>query len=97
MSKTHKMFDITIKIPNSMKPEEGMAYAQYVRENHPDYLSTLKLVVVKLVENDEVELEYIFDPIPFERIRRITGYLASTDKWNSAKLAELSDRVSHDV
>ncbi len=33
---------------------------------------------------------------PFERIRRITGYLVGTlDKWNNAKLAEEHDRVMH--
>ncbi|MDQ0286822.1 anaerobic ribonucleoside-triphosphate reductase activating protein [Desulfofundulus luciae] len=32
---------------------------------------------------------------PIRRIRRITGYLAETDSWNSAKLAELRDRVIH--
>ena len=31
-----------------------------------------------------------------DRIRRITGYLVgTTDRWNSAKLAELNDRVVH--
>lgn len=36
--------------------------------------------------------------VPFERIRRITGYLVGTlDKWNDAKKAEESDRVKHDV
>lgn len=34
--------------------------------------------------------------IPFERIRRITGYLVGTmDKWNDAKKAEERDRVKH--
>ena len=34
--------------------------------------------------------------IPFERIRRITGYLVGTmDKWNDAKKAEEQDRVKH--
>ncbi|MEG1687682.1 MAG: anaerobic ribonucleoside-triphosphate reductase [Angelakisella sp.] len=34
--------------------------------------------------------------IPFERIRRITGYLVGTmDKWNDAKKAEEADRVKH--
>ena len=34
--------------------------------------------------------------VPFERIRRITGYLVgTTDRWNNAKLAELRDRVKH--
>ena len=35
---------------------------------------------------------------PFERIRRITGYLVGTlDRWNDAKRAEESDRVKHTV
>ena len=33
----------------------------------------------------------------FETIQRITGYLVgTTDRWNSGKLAELSDRVIHE-
>ena len=36
------------------------------------------------------------DGVPFERIRRITGYLVGTmDKWNDAKKAEERDRVKH--
>ena len=35
---------------------------------------------------------------PFERIRRITGYLVGTmDKWNNAKRAEEHDRVKHAI
>lgn len=34
--------------------------------------------------------------IPFERVKRITGYLVgTTDKWNDAKKAEEHDRVKH--
>ena len=34
--------------------------------------------------------------VPFERIRRITGYLVGTmDKWNDANKAEEHDRVKH--
>lgn len=34
--------------------------------------------------------------VEFERIRRITGYLAGTlEKWNDAKRAEERDRVKH--
>lgn len=37
------------------------------------------------------------DDIPFERIRRITGYLVGTlDRFNNAKRAEVTDRVKHD-
>ena len=36
--------------------------------------------------------------VPFERLRRITGYLVGTmDKWNNAKKAEERDRVKHGV
>jgi len=36
------------------------------------------------------------DPVPFERIRRITGYLVGTvDRFNNAKRAEERDRVKH--
>lgn len=36
--------------------------------------------------------------VPFERIRRITGYLVGTlDRWNNAKQAEEKDRVKHGV
>ena len=38
------------------------------------------------------------DGIKFERIRRITGYLVGTlDRFNNAKLAEVKDRVKHNV
>ena len=34
--------------------------------------------------------------VPFERIRRITGYLVGTlDRFNNAKRAEESQRVKH--
>ena len=38
------------------------------------------------------------DGVPFERIRRITGYLVGTlDRFNNAKRAEEHDRVKHHV
>ncbi|MEG1858327.1 MAG: anaerobic ribonucleoside triphosphate reductase, partial [Pseudoflavonifractor sp.] len=38
------------------------------------------------------------DGVPFERIRRITGYLVGTlDRFNNAKRAEERDRVKHNV
>ena len=36
--------------------------------------------------------------VPFERIRRITGYLVGTlDRFNNAKRAEERDRVKHGI
>ena len=46
---------------------------------------------------DEDEIEIIGDEfVPFERIRRVTGYLVGTlDRFNNAKRAEERDRVKH--
>lgn len=39
---------------------------------------------------------WCYDCVPFERIRRVTGYLTgSVSRWNDAKRAELHDRVKH--
>lgn len=43
---------------------------------------------------DEIEVK-TYEESPIRRIRRITGYLAETDRWNAPKLAELRDRVVH--
>lgn len=48
------------------------------------------------VDGDYVDLDYNFGRVPFERIRRITGYLVGTlDRFNNAKRAEESERVRH--
>lgn len=49
------------------------------------------------VDGEYVNVKYHTHEIPFERIRRITGYLVGTmDKWNDAKRAEEHDRVHHE-
>lgn len=36
--------------------------------------------------------------VPFERVRRITGYLVGgMERWNSAKASEEHDRVKHKI
>ena len=48
------------------------------------------------VDGDYVDIDYNFGRTPFERIRRITGYLVGTlDRFNNAKRAEESERVRH--
>lgn len=74
--------------------EELAAYQDRGMEKYGD---ALKGMDVK-VEGDEVELTYHVENPPFERIRRITGYLVGTlDRWNNAKRAEEKDRVKHDM
>ena len=39
----------------------------------------------------------IGEGIGFTHIARITGYLARTDRFNSAKLSEVRERVKHSI
>lgn len=50
-----------------------------------------------IADGEDVEISYEYrDRVPFERIRRITGYLVGTlDRFNDAKRAEEHDRVKH--
>lgn len=48
-------------------------------------------------DEEEVTVSYRVHGQPFERIRRITGYLVGTlDRWNNAKRAEESERIKHE-
>lgn len=45
---------------------------------------------------DEYGITPVFEKIPFQRIRRITGYLVGDlGRFNDAKRAEVLDRVKH--
>lgn len=47
-------------------------------------------------DGDFINVTYTYVPLPFQRIRRITGYLVGTlDRFNNAKRAEVKDRVKH--
>lgn len=46
----------------------------------------------------DIKIDGAGSGIPFERIRRITGYLVgSTERFNDAKKAETASRVKHDL
>lgn len=50
------------------------------------------------LDGEYVDLNYYFKTVPFDRIRRITGYLVgTTQRFNNAKRAEERDRIKHDV
>ena len=79
-----------------LEQKEIDAYAEMAQDKYGDKLVGLK---IEIENDDEVTLTYILkNDVPFERIRRITGYLVGTlDKWNDAKRAEERDRVKHTV
>ena len=84
-----------VKITNGeMTKAEILGYVKYIKDNNPK--RDIQKLNITICDNDEVELEYTFVPVPIERIRRITGYLVGTiDRWNDAKAAEEHDRVKH--
>ena len=56
----------------------------------------LTSVEVKLCDDGYVDVKWVARNTPFERIRRITGYLVgTTDRWNDSKRAEERDRIKH--
>ncbi|MDO4829315.1 MAG: anaerobic ribonucleoside-triphosphate reductase, partial [Clostridia bacterium] len=49
-------------------------------------------------DGEYADIHYYLTKLPFERIRRITGYLVGTlDRFNNAKRAEERDRVKHSM
>ena len=76
-----------------LDPKEKQAYTKYVKEKNPKKI--IKYIKVTL-DGDFANLEYEVEEEPFDRIRRITGYLVGdTRYWNNAKKAEERDRVKH--
>lgn len=75
--------------------EEIDAYVKHLEAKFPNKnIASLDINV----DGEYVDLNYTFEGAPFERIRRITGYLVGTvDRFNNGKRAEERDRVKHDV
>ena len=80
-------------IGEQISDEEKEAYVKRAKEKYPN--DNIESITVE-VDGDFVNLTYHKQPIPFSRIRRITGYLVGTvDRFNDAKKAEVRDRVKH--
>ena len=80
-----------VNVIGALTNEEIEEYIKRAEEFHKG-THTLDIVA----DGEYVELIYHIQP--FERIRRITGYLVGTmDRWNDAKRAEFADRVKHNI
>ncbi len=76
----------------ALTEKEVSAYIEHVRQKYGREPKQLDITL----DGDEVELSCDFGSVPFQRIRRITGYLVGTlDRFNNAKRAEVNDRVKH--
>lgn len=82
-----------VVVNGSLDEKEIENYIQYLERNGRK-LESLKVTV----DGDYVDLDYRYHTQPFERIRRITGYLVGDMRhWNNAKSAEERDRVKHSI
>lgn len=82
-------------IGEAVSQEEIDAYIDYGKKKYSDRI--ISEMTVK-TDGEFVDLQFDFADVPFERIRRITGYLVGTlDRFNNGKRAEEHDRVKHSV
>ena len=85
---------MSIIITGNADPKEAQAYVDYLENKYNRKLDRLDIKI----DGEYADLDYTFSNVPFERIRRITGYLVGTmDNWNDAKTAEEADRVKHSL
>ena len=85
---------MTVTVKNgTCTPEEIDRYIDYVQTANPN--SEIHELIITL-DGEYVDIDYRLKSVPFQRIRRITGYLVGTlDRFNNAKRSEVEDRVKH--
>ena len=87
-------------IDNVVVEADETIFSKDELKNYVDYAKAhtdgaLKKIRIKLCAYGGVDIDWKCN-VPFERIRRICGYLVGTlDRWNDAKRAEESERVKH--
>lgn len=84
-----------VNVNVDISDEEKQAYIDRAVKSHPD--REIDRIDIE-IDGDYVNLTYHFSdtPVPFKRIRRITGYLVGDlSAWNDAKRKEEEDRVKH--
>lgn len=81
---------------SEISEEEKQAYIDHVRAKYPDEI--IDEIIIDIGDDGYVGLEIHKHSIPFDRIRRITGYLVgSLNRFNDGKKAEEHDRVKHGI
>lgn len=83
----------SIEIIGNISEKEANDYIEQIENK---FGSKVKQITIE-EDCDFVNLNYTMEKnVPFERIRRITGYLVGDMlKWNDAKKSEEHDRVKH--
>ena len=84
---------INIMIVGEELPEEEIR--EYIARGREKYGKRLKGLELH-PEGEEIGIYYNLAHVPFNRLRRITGYLVGDlGRWNNGKRAEHNDRVKH--
>lgn len=87
---------MTIRNPDNI-PEEIVRAAIQMMEQE-EGRRVVELSIRRTENPDEYGITPVFEKVPFQRIRRITGYLVGDlGRFNDAKRAEVLDRVSHNI
>lgn len=87
---------MTIRNPDNI-PEEIVRAAIAMMEQE-EGRRVVEISIRRTGSPDEYGITPVFEKIPFQRIRRITGYLVGDlGRFNDAKRAEVLDRVSHNI
>ena len=85
---------MTIHNPENL-PEEIVQAAIDMMEQE-EGRRVVELSIRRTENPDEYGITPVFEKVPFQRIRRITGYLVGDlGRFNNAKRAEVLDRVKH--
>ena len=87
---------ISVNVKNGvLSEEEKQAYVSRAHDLYPG--KAIDSIDISR-DGDYADVEYHFSAVPFQRIRRITGYLVGTlDRFNDAKRQEVEDRVKHGI
>lgn len=86
--------DVTIHNLDNI-PEEIVQAAIAMMEQE-ERRRVVEISIRRTGNPDEYGITPVFEKVPLQRIRRITGYLVGTlDRFNNAKRAEVEDRVKH--
>ena len=93
---TEKIDGIRVTVlGGEMSAEEQQGYIQRAKKLYPGRI--IKGMEISIVDEHTADIEYHYDTEPFQRIRRITGYLNDQNRFNNAKQAEVKDRVKHEL
>ena len=85
---------MTIRNPDNI-PEEFVQAAIDMMEQE-EGRRVVEISIRRTENPDEYGITPVFERVPFQRIRRITGYLVGDlGRFNDAKRAEVEDRVKH--